>query len=216
MSTVLKQSRLLPSGQESSSDQLVLPGRQIPLEYGHHSEPKPCPVSIVGSFSSLQAEKGRFQSSEDDFVTGGEEDNDAQLSMTWVTQPVPESFLVSSVTYTTPTSKGIAKRRATSIPSKTSSLGFKGGSKNINTLRTTNKGGKGSFMLAVAGQRPLSSGAGKKKLTYNTLQLSTQSVPLIKSEKAFAKTNKLGHLLKRKQRSDDWRAHTNICANGIY
>ena len=199
---------------------LALAGKQLPSSDRHLSgEPKPCPVSIVASFSSREVErKSGYPSPEDEFGLG-EEDSDTRLSMTWITQdqPPPKSFLVSSVTYMTPTSQGIAKKRAVSIPNRTSNLGFKGGAKNTNSLRTRNKIGQGSLLLGMAGQRPLSSsGAGKKKLSYNTLQLSTQSMPLIKSEQPSAKTNKLGHLLRRKQRTNDWKAHTNIKANGVY
>ena len=170
------------------------------------TEAKQYPVPIVTGFSSLQIEPPQNQDSEIEFV-GAEEDSDAQLSMTWISRPVPESYLTSSVLYTAPsnTHPSIPKQRTMSALSKNSSVsnvGFRG-AMNVNNLRSLNRGpGSGATLLAMAGKRTQTlSRNGTKKLTYG-FQLSSHSMPLIKTaEKTSGKTNRLGHLLRRKHRS---------------
>ena len=191
------------------------------MEYSDRTEPRHNPVSIVGGFSSQQqAEQSSIRQSQEHDYAGAEEDNDAQLSMTWIAQPVPESFLVSSVTYTAPSSK--SRQKMVSKTHKNSNTGFKG-AVNVNSLRSTSRG-PGAALLNMSGQRPLSSRtAGGDRLSYS-FQLSTQSMPLIKSDnsKLPTKTNKLGHLLKRRnKKSSIWRPHTDdttafMSTHGVY
>ena len=197
------------------------------------TETKQYPVPIITGFSSMQNEN---QASEIEFV-GAEEDSDAQLSsMTWVSaKSVPESYLISSVTYPASSNShhSIPKKRMVSSstlsknPSTTSSAGFRG-SVNVNPFRSLNRGGLGSgaTLLTMAGKKSqtFSRNGATKKLTYG-LQLSSHSMPLIKSgEKAVTKTNRLGHLLKRKHRTDadnfrntpHGEADITISAQGVY
>ncbi len=174
------------------------------------TETKQYPVPVITGFSSLQNEPTQNQSSEIEFL-GAEEDSDAQLSsMTWVSQSVPESYLISSVIYPSPSNihSSIPKQRAVSSTlsknsSAVSSAGFKG-SMNINPLRSFNSLNRGTTLLAMAGKKSqtFSRNGATKKLTYG-FQLSSHSMPLIQSaEKTSTKTNRLGHLLKRKHRTD--------------
>ena len=212
-----------PSHMYTGSNQFSLPDLEQPysqqVDHISKSDSRQYPVSVVGGFSSQSAESSLNQCTESKFV-GAEEDGDAQLSMTWISQPVPESFLVSSVTYMNPSSK--ARQRAISVPIRNANLGFKG-AVNVNSLRSSNRSGPGTSLLSMNGQRPVSGRThmGTEKLTYS-MHLSTQSMPLIKSEKAqSAKNNKLGHLLKRREKSV-WRNHSDdqtsslISAEGIY
>ena len=175
-------------------------------------EAKQYPVPVITGFSSMPNEPTQNQSSEIEFV-GAEEDSDAHLSsMTWVsTQSVPESYLVSSVMYQAPstTRPSIPKQRTMSStlsknPSAVCSAGFRG-SMYVNPFRSLNRGlGSGATLLAMAGKKSqtFSRNGATKKLTYG-FQLSSHSMPLIKSgEKASTKTNRLGHLLRRKHRTD--------------
>lgn len=176
------------------------------------TEAKQHPVPVITGFSSMPNEPTQNQSSEVEFV-GAEEDSDAHLSsMTWVSaQSIPESYLVSSVMYPAPstTRPSIPKQRAMSSmlsknPSAVSSAGFRG-SMYVNPFQSLNRGpGSGAALLAMAGKKSqtFSKSGVTKKLTYG-FQLSSHSMPLIKSaEKASIKTNRLGHLLKRKHRTD--------------
>ena len=140
--------------------------------------------------------------------------------MTWVSQSVPESYLISTVMYPSPsnTHPSIPKQRAVSStvsknPSAVSSTGFRG-SMNANPLRSFNSLNRGTTLLAMAGKKSQTfsrNGACTKKLTYG-FQLSSHSMPLIKSaEKASTKTNRLGHLLKRKHRTDTANIRNTPC-----
>lgn len=181
----------------SGSNHLMLPGQR--LEF---NQPKQYPVSVVGGFSSQQAEEPQTQSAEVSSI-GAEEDSDDQLSMTWVAQPGVESFLVSSVTYTDPsphTCSFTPRQRTASMPNKNSSTAGVGckGAMSINSLQFTNRA-QGSTVLAMAGQRT-SSRTNADKVNHHSFQLSSHSMPLIKSERPSMKTNRLGHLLRRKHR----------------
>ena len=150
---------------------------------------------------------------------GAEEESDALelSSMTWVSaQSLPESYLISSVAYPTPSNiphHSIPRKRAVSASSSLSknntisqSAGFRG-SMNVNPFRSLTRGqGPGATLLAMAGKKSQTfsrNGATTKNLVYG-VQLSSYSMPVAKSgEKTVTKTNnRLGHLLRRKHRTD--------------
>ena len=128
------------------------------------------------------------------------------------TQSLPESYLISAVAYPTPSSNiphhSIPKKKAVSASSSllsknpstiSQSAGFRG-SMNVNPFRLLirGQGSPGATLLAMAGKKSQTfsrNGA----TTKNLLQLSSHSIP----EKAVTKTNnRLGHLLRRKHRTD--------------
>ena len=190
-----------------SQTQLQMPAYKV--EYSSRDELKPCPPA-VGSFSTQTL---NHSPTEVDFA-GAEEDSDNQLSMTWISQPASESFLIGTVTYTNASQAGVSKHRD-------SSLSFKGAAY-VNSVRSTNRG-PSSTLLAMASQRHLSSQNGVEHLSHS-LSLSAQNniiMPLTKPEKAQTRTNKLGHLLTRRQKSNEWRTHASntiglVNTNGIY
>ena len=169
---------------------------------------------------------------------GAEEESDALelSSMTWVSaQSLPESYLISSVAYPTPSTTPrhlIPKKRAVSASSSllsknlsaiSQSAGFRG-SMNVNPFcsLTRGQGSPGATLLAMAGKKSqtFSRHGTSKSLAYG-LQLSLHSMP----EKAVTKTNnRLGHLLRRKHRTDrssfrnphSGEADMAISAHGVY
>jgi hypothetical protein len=184
-------------------------------ERGKAEATKRYPVPIVTGFSSMQNNESTQNQSLEIECVGAEEDGDALelSSMTWVSaKSLPESYLISSVAYPTPsnTHHSIPKKRAVSSSSSLSknpsaisqSAGFRG-SVNVNPFRSLTRGqGSGATLLAMAGKKSSRYYGSTKKLTYG-LQLSSHSMPVVTSgEKAVAKTNRLGHLLRRKHRTD--------------
>ena len=170
------------------------------------------PVPIVSGFSSMLSdhEPTRNKSSTEVEFVGAEEGSDALelSSMTWVSaQSLPESYLISSVAYPTPSNiphHSIPRKRAVSASSSLSknpstisqSAGFRG-SMNVNPFRSLTRGqGKKSQTFSR-------NGATTKNLIYG-LQLSSYSMPVAKSgEKTMTKTNnRPGHLLRQKHRTD--------------
>lgn len=191
--------------------QLQMPTRKV--EYSSRDEPRPYPLSVVGSFSTQKLDQSPNHSPAEDNFAGAEEDSDNQLSMTWISQPAPESFLIGTVTYSN-VSQRVLKHR-------NSSMSFKGAA-NVNSARSTNRGAS-STLLTIASERPSSGHNGVERLNHS-FPLSTQNniiMPLTKPEKAQTRTDKLGHLLTRRQKTNEWRTHTNdtislVSAHGIY
>ena len=202
------------------------------------------PAPIISGFSSMlnDHEPTRNKSSTEVEFVGAEEESDALelSSMTWVSaQSLPESYLISSVAYPTPSNiphHSIPRKRAISASSlsknpstiSSKSAGFRG-SMNVNPFRSLTRGlGPGATLLAMAGKKSQTfarNGATTKNLVYG-LQLSSYSMPVAKSgEKTVTKTNnRLGHLLRRKHRTDrssfrnphGGEADTAISAHGVY
>lgn len=199
-----------PTHSQTDSVQLQMPAYK--MEYSSRDELRPYPP-VVGNFSTQTLHQSLNHSPVEADFAGVEEDSDNQLSMTWISQPAPESFLIGTVTYTN-ASQGVSKHRD-------SSLSFKG-TAYVNSVRSTNRV-PSSTLLAKASQRPSSGQNGVERQSHS-LSLSTQNnliMPLTKSEKAQTRSNKLGHLLTRKQKSNEWRRHTSdtislVSAHGLY
>ena len=180
----------------------------------------------------MQSEPTQNKNSTEIEFVGAEEESDALelSSMTWVSaQSLPESYLISSVAYPTPSNiphHSIPRKRAVSASSSLSknpstisqNTGFRG-AMNVNPFRSLTRGqGPGATLLAMAGKKSQTfsrNGATTKNPVYG-LQLSSYSV---------TKTNnRLGHLLRQKYRTDrnsfrnphGGEADTAISAHRVY
>ena len=126
-----------PTRSQTDSIQLQMPVYK--MEYSSRDELRSY-SPVVGSFSTKTLDQSlNHHPAEVDFAGAGE-DTDNQLSMTWISRPAPESFLVGTVTYTN-ASQRVSKCRD-------SNQSFKRAA-NVNSVCSTNKEPSSTF-LAMA------------------------------------------------------------------